>query len=125
MATTEDQLAELGFDPNDFSRDALIKKLADLDKVLPEHERRYGTLINGGCGGRFKDGRFVILLQYERSYLLCFYNPANPKESEEKNVSLSREAMCALMALYQLLGSRDRDADAYTANIDLTEGEQD
>lgn len=121
MATTEEQLAELGWNPEDYSRDALIKKLPGLEKVLPEHEKHHGTLINGGCAGRFKDGRFVILLQYENAYLLVFFNPANPKESEEKNVSLSREAMAALAGLYQLLGNGQRDGDAYMEHLEERE----
>jgi len=111
----------LGYDPADNSREALIKKLPGLERVLPVHEERYGTLINGGCGGRFKDGRFVILLQYERQYLLCFYNPANPKESEETNVALSREAMMSLDGLYSLLGDAEKDERAYLEQLKASE----
>lgn len=121
MATSEQEIATIEFNPDEVSRDALLKKLPGLEKVLPDFEKYGGTLINGCCAGRFKDGRFVILLQFEKQYLFVFFNPANPKESREKNVWLSREATMALMGLYQMLENSECDTAAFLEHLEPEE----
>lgn len=107
------ELAALGYDPANYSREAMIERLPGLDAALPGFEAQYGALLNGGSGGQFEGGRFVMLMQFERGYLLVFWNPANPEDKQEHNLFLSREAMMALSALYQLLGDAKRDEAAF------------
>jgi len=122
--TLEQLLAEIGFDKNQYGRDAFLQKFPAMEEAMPLWEDISGRLITAGSAGVFKDGRLVMLLQFEREYVVAFWNPKNPESKEEANWRVSREAMCGLFGLYQLLGDVEKDGEAYMANLTPLNDEQ-
>lgn len=121
--TIEHELTEMSFSRDDYGREAFLRRFPAMADALPQWEGVSGTLITAGSAGVFKDGRFVMLLQFEREYVVAFWNPHNPESKEETNWRVPREAMCGLIGLYQLLGDIERDGEAFMANLKPKDGE--
>lgn len=90
-----------------------IKNRAEFLKLFPamsdwlEQGEKHNGAFMGIASITFADDRCVFVYKWEKVYSLEFSNPANEKESQEKSVSLSYEAMNALMTLYRIFESEE------------------
>jgi hypothetical protein len=108
--------AEGGIDRAEF-----LKRFPTMADAVDEWEAdpRVGTFERTGSV-KFKDGRCVFLTRFANTYSLSCHNPKNEEKDKTFEVFMSKEAMMAIIGLYELFGMEGDEA-ALMANLEPVE----
>lgn len=101
--------------------DPAAEEAAQASSLLPDYVEHFGE-FKGGKGLKMKDGRELLLVEFETTYVIVFSAPTAGGLPYRTQVNVSREGMHALYMLYYLTaisaGRFERDSQAFDEHLD-------